>query len=575
MDNREIARILREVGEYLEMDEIPFKPRAYEKAAEAISGTEEEVRDVYAKGGIKAVKEIPGVGVSIAEKIEELLKTGKLKYYERLRKKIPVDFSSFAGLEGIGPKSIKKLYKKLGIRNIADLEKAAEAGKISRLEGFGEKSEEKILAGLKFVKRSKGRFLLGEILPLCESVKDRLSSLRGVKKIMIAGSIRRRRDTVGDIDILATSNNARPIMDKFVSLPEVAKILAHGETKSSVKFRTGIDADLRIVKDSSYGAALNYFTGSKSHNVALRQMAMKKGWKLNEYGLFDRKGKQIAGKTEEELYKVFGLEYIEPELRENTGEIEAARTGKLPKLIAYDDLEGDLQVQTDWTDGTASIEEMAMRSAKLGLKYIVITDHTKRLAMAKGLDEKRLHDQGREIDRVNAALGKKGIKFKVLKGTECDVLKDGGLDLKDEALSRLEVVGVAIHSYFNLSSAEQTKRLKKAMSNPHVDIVFHPTGRLINRRAPYEIDMDEIIAHAKKTGTALEVDSLPERLDLSDEYIRKCVKAGVRLSIDSDAHALAHLELLPYGIAQARRGWAEKKDVVNAWPLEKMLNLLK
>ncbi len=575
MNNQEIAGVLREIGEYLEMDDVPFKPRAYEKAAEVVSGMEEEVSEIYKKGGIRAIEEIPEVGISIAEKIEELIKTGKLKYYEQLKKKTPVDFPSFVGLEGLGPKSIKKLYKKLGIKNIKDLEKAAESGKIRKLEGFGKKSEEKILAGLKFVNRSKGRFLLGEALPLSETVKERLSSLAEVKKIIIAGSIRRRRDTVGDMDILVTSDNPKPIMDRFISLPEVARVLARGETKSSVKFKGGIDADLRIVKDSSYGAALNYFTGSKSHNVALRRIAMKEGWKLNEYGLFDKKGKQIAGKNEEELYKAFGMDYIEPELRENTGEIEAARAGKLPKLIRYGDLQGDLQVQTEWTDGTASIEEMAVRAAKLGLKYIAITDHTKRLAMAKGLDEKRLHDQGKEIGRVNSLLKKKGVKLTVLKGAECDVLKDGSLDLKNEALAKLDVVGVAIHSYFNLPAAEQTKRLKKAMSSPHADIVFHPTGRLINKRAPYEIDMDEIIAHAKKTKTALEADALPERLDLSDEHVRKCVEAGVRLSIDSDAHALAHLEFLPYGIAQARRGWAKKKDIVNAWPLEKMLNLLK
>ncbi|MDE2144401.1 MAG: DNA polymerase/3'-5' exonuclease PolX [Patescibacteria group bacterium] len=575
MENREIARILKEIGEYLETDDIPFKPRAYEKAAEAIGEMEEEVSEVYAKGGIKAVEEIPGVGVSIANKIEELLKTGKLRYYERLKKKTPVDFGSFAGLEGVGPKSIKKLYKKLGVRNINDLKKAAKAGKIRKLEGFGKKSEEKILSGLEFVSRSGGRFLLGDALPLAESIKEKLAVLREVKKIEIAGSLRRRKETIGDIDILAVADNSKPVMSRFVSLPEVAKVLAHGETKSSVKLSNGIDVDLRVVPDKSYGAALNYFTGSKDHNVALREMAVKRGWKLNEYGLFDKKGKQIAGKTEEDLYKAFGLQYIEPELRENTGEIEAARNNNLPKIIGYKDLLGDLQVQTNWTDGSSSIEEMAVSAAKLGLRYIAITDHTKRLAMARGLDEKRLADQGKEIDRVNLKLKKKGVNIKILKGTECDILKDGSLDLKDEALAKLDIVGAATHSYFNLSLEEQTKRLMKAMSNPHVDIVFHPTGRLINRRPPYLIDIDEIVSFAKKTGTALEVDSLPDRLDIKDEYVRKCVQSGVKIAVDSDAHAIAHLELLPYGIAQARRGWAGKKDVVNSWPLEKMLKLLK
>ncbi|MCL5006731.1 MAG: PHP domain-containing protein, partial [Patescibacteria group bacterium] len=435
--------------------------------------------------------------------------------------------------------------------------------------------EEKILAGLEFVGSSKGRFPLGEVLPLSESIKERLEKMPEVKKIVVAGSLRRRKETIGDIDILAISSKPKPVMDEFVSLGGVAKIMAHGETKSSVKLKNGIDVDLRVVKEVSYGAALNYFTGSKDHNVALREIAVKRGWKLNEYGLFDKKERQIAGKTEEELYKALGLRYIDPELRENTGEIEAAKKNRLPRLVGYDDLKGDLQVQTNWTDGTASIEDMALQAASLGLEYIAITDHTKHLAMTHGLDEKRLAEQGKEIDRVNAKLEKRKAKLRVLKGVECDVLKDGGLDLKDEALARLDVVGVAIHSHFNLPVAEQTARMKKAMSNSNADIVFHPTGRLLGKRAPYEIDMDEIIRHAKKTGTIMEIDSFPDRLDMKDEYIRKCVAAGVKMAIDSDGHAPAHLSLLSYGISQARRGWAEKSDIINTRSLKEMLKTLK
>jgi DNA polymerase (family 10) len=575
MDNQEIARILREIGEYLEMDGVPFKPRAYEKVADAIGDLGTELRDIYARGGLGALEKVPGVGVSIAEKIEELLKTGRLKYYEGLKKKMPIDFSSFAGLEGLGPKSIKKLYKELGIRNRIDLEKAVKAGKIRRLEGFGKKSEEKILAALEFSSKFSGRFLLGDILPLSESIKERLAELKEVKRIVVAGSLRRRKETIGDVDILVISDKPKTVMGKFVSLKEVVRVLAKGETKSSVKLKTGIDVDLRVVPEESYGAALNYFTGSKLHNVSLREMAVKKGWKLNEYGLFNTKGKRIAGKTEEELYKALGLRYIEPELREDAGEIAAAKSGKLPKLIGYGDLRGDLQTQTDWTDGTASIEEMALAASKRGLEYIVITDHTKRLAMAHGLDAKRLAEQGKEIDSVNRKLRKRGAKIKVLKGSECDILKDGTLDLPDNALSKLDVVGASIHSYFDLPTTEQTTRLKKAMSNPNVDIIFHPTGRLIERRAPYDLDIKEVISFAKKTKTVMEVDAFPDRLDLKDEYIRLCVEAKVKLAIDSDAHAPLHFDYLPYGIAQARRGWAKKADVINAWPLEKMLKSLK
>lgn len=366
-------------------------------------------------------------------------------------------------------------------------------------------------------------------------------------------------------------------MKHFTKMPEVVRVFAEGETKSSVKLRSGLNVDLRVVPPASYGAALNYFTGSKDHNVALRQLALKKGYTLNEYGLFratrdKRHGKSVAGETEESIYKALGLDYIEPEMRENTGEIAAARNHTLPKLIGYGDLQGDLQVQTDWTDGSDSIETMAKAAMKQGLKYIAITDHTKRLAMTHGLDEKRILKQMAEIDHVNKTFAG---KIKILKGTECDILKDGTLDLPDAVLAKLDVVGVSVHSLFNLLRAEQTKRIIRAMENKNADILFHPTGRVINRREAYDVDMDVLIAAAKRTKTIMEIDAYPDRLDLKDEYIRKCVEAGVKMSIDSDAHAPAHFPYLEYGIAQARRGWAEKKDIINAWPVEKMLAFLK
>ena len=589
VSNQSVAEILRQIGEYLAMQQVQFKPRAFEKAAETVGSLEEEVSQMYKSGGIKALKGIPGVGQSIAEIIEELVKTGRSTEYEKLKKATPVRLDELARVEGLGPKSIQKLYKELGVKNLKDLEAAAKKGKIGVLDGFGRKSEEKILKGVEFAKGSGLRFITGLMLPQIHEIEARLSRVEGVKRVIIAGSARRRKETMGDLDILAVSSKPKAIMDEFVKkTPGLMTVIANGPTKSSIKIRPGLNVDLRVVPMESYGAALNYFTGSKEHNVVIRARANKLGLTLNEYGLFkigkggdktvEGKGKRVASKTEEEIYRALGMAYVEPELRENTGEVEAAvrEFGKkapgLPKLIGYDDLRGDLQVQTNWTDGADSIETMARAAIARGLEYIVITDHTKRLAMTGGLDEKRIRSQWKEIDVVNKKL--KG-KIKILKGTECDILKDGTLDLNEETLAQLDVVGVSVHSYFNLPRAEQTARVVRAISNPNVDIFFHPTGRLINRRAPYDIDIDEIIVTAKKTGAILEIDALPERSDLKDEYIRKCVEAGVKMSIDSDAHAVAHFDFLECGIAQARRGWAERKDIVNAWPAEKMLRFLK
>ncbi|PIW97554.1 DNA polymerase III [Candidatus Jorgensenbacteria bacterium CG_4_8_14_3_um_filter_38_10] len=586
MSNHQIAEILKEIGEYLEMQSVAFKPRAYEKAAEVIEELEEEVESIYKNGGLKAIEDIPGIGVSIAEKIEELIKTGHLKYYEKLKKQTPLDLISLRRIEGLGPKSLKKLYEALGIKNIQDLEKAAQTGKIRKIEGFGEKTEENILEGIKFLKKSSGRFILGFTRSLIRSLEERLKKLKEVERLVAAGSVRRWKETIGDADILVISNDSRPVMDYFVSLPEVARVYAKGLTKSAVQLNNGLDVDLRVVEKKSYGAALSYFTGSKDHNVALREIALKKGYKLNEYGLFKGK-KQIAGETEEEIYEKLGLDYIEPEMRENKGEIELARRHQLPKLIDYGEILGDLQVQTNWTDGVNSIEEMAKAAMAQGLEYIAITDHTKRLAMANGLNEKRLLEQIKEIDRLNlkfnSSIDEQNSKpvvsrvepFKILKGTECDILKDGSLDIKDEVLAKLDVVGVSIHSYFNLSKKEQTERIKKAISNPNVDILFHPSGRIIQKREAYEFDIEEIIKTAQKTKTVLEVNAYPDRLDLKDDHIRLAIKAGVKIAIDSDAHSVTHLPYLEYGISQARRGWAEKKDIINYWPLEKMLKMLK
>ena len=576
MTNGIIANILRNIGIYLEIDSVPFKPRAYEKAAEIIEGMSGDLASIYKRGGLKALEDLPGIGISIAGHIEELLKTGKLKYYEGLKKKTPVNLDEFSGIEGIGPKTIKILYEKLGIRNFNNLKKAVLGGKIKKISGFGIKSEQNILKSIEFAEKSGGRAVLGYVMPEIREIKARLSSLDIVSKAIIAGSARRRKETIGDIDTLVVSKKPADAMRYFVSMPEVARVYAQGNTKSSVRLKNGLDVDLRVVPAESYGSALSYFTGSKEHNVALRKIAIDKGLKLNEYGLYRRMAnnewRMIAGKTEEEIYKALGLDYIEPELREMTGELEAAKNHKLPKLIGYGDLKGDLHVHSDWTDGTYSIEKMAEAAIKEGLGYIAITDHTKRLAMTHGLDEKMIKKQWVEIDRLNKKFGG---KFKILKGTECDILKDGSMDLSDEILKKCDIVGASVHSLFNLFKKDQTERIKRAMSNPNVDIICHPTGRVLNKREGYQVDIDEIIMHAKKTSTVLEINSFPDRLDLKDEHVRKCVGVGVKMAISSDGHSTEHFKYLEYGIAQARRGWATKRDIINVWDLDKMLKVLK
>ncbi len=577
--NAEIASILSEIAEYLEMDDVPFKPRAYQKVADAVGSLDEEIVEIYKKGGLKAIGEIPGVGVSIAEKIEEYIKTGKVQYHEDLKKKIPVDLRTLTSVEGLGPKKIKKLYKELNIRNLDDLEKAAHSGALAKVEGFGVKSTENILKGIEFLKTSGGRLVLGNVFPAIAHIKEELEKVKGVERVDIVGSARRKKETVGDFDILVIAKNSQPVMEFFVKMDEVVRVHAQGDTKASVRIKSGVDVDLRVVPKESYGAALLYFTGSKAHNVSMRQMSIKKGLKLNEYGLFRMKGdkeeKMIAGETEESIYNALGIAYIEPEMREDTGELELAQNRRLPNLVEYGAIKGDLQIQTNWSDGSNTIEEYVDAAMKLGLEYIVITDHTKRLTVANGLDETRLVEQMKAIDAVNAKIKKAGAKFKVLKGSEVDIMKDGTLDISDDVLKQLDVVGASVHSYFNLPRAAQTKRIITAMENPNVDIIFHPTGRVINRRPAYDVNMDEIIAAAKRTGTVLEINAFPDRLDLKEEYVRKCVKEGVKLSIDTDAHAIPHLLFLEWGVGQARRGWAEKSDIVNAWPVEKMLKMLK
>ncbi len=571
MTNREIAKEFTEMAALLEMQGVAFKPRAYEKAALSIESLDREAKDIYKEGGIQALEQIPGVGKGIAGHIEELIRKGSFHEYKMLKKKFPVNISELLAVEGIGPHMIKVLWEKLRIKNLTQLEAAATKGRIRDLPHFGLKSEQKILKGIEFLKASGGRPVLGFMLSEIRSLEKMIESFDSVEKAIAVGSVIRRRETIGDIDILVMSSKPAYVIERFLALPHIAHVYGKGETKTNVRLKNGLDADLLVVPKKSFGAAFNYFVGSKYHNIALREVAMKKAMKLSDQGLF-RGNKMIAGETEEGIYYALGFKQVPPpEIRENTGELQAAKLGKLPHLIGYGDLRGDLQVQTNWTDGKNSIEEMAHAAQQMGLEYIVITDHTRSLAMTGGADEKKLLKQMEEIKKIQ----KKFHGFRILAGAEVNISKDGSLDIDDKTLAKLDVVGAAVHSHFNISRQEETKRIIRAMENPHVDIIFHLTGRMINKRKPIEINIDEIIAAAKRTKTVLEIDAYPDRLDIKDEYIRKCVDAGVKMSIDSDAHATQHFQYLEMGIAQARRGWAEKKDIINAWPVEKMLTMLK
>ena len=574
MKNKEIARIFTEIAEYLEMEGVAFKPYAYQKAALTLETLKDDVEDLYGKGGLKALKGIPGVGESIAHKIEEYLKTGKIEYYEEFKRKLPIALDEIVAVEGVGPKKAKVLFEKLGIKTLEELEEAANTHKIAPLFGFGEKTEQNILQAIEFLKGSKGRFLLGEILPIADEVLKKLQSLPKVERADTGGSVRRRKETIGDLDFLVISSNPDKVMDFFVSLPGVVKVWGKGATKSSVRLKEGFDMDIRVIPPESYGAALQYFTGSKDHNIALRKIAIDNGFKLSEYGLFEG-SRMIAAVSEEEVYGKLKMPWIPPELRENRGEIEAALAGRLPELIGYGDLKGDLHVHCNWDGGANSIEELAEAAQAMGYEYIGISDHTKFLKIERGLDEDKLIARNKEIDQFNQKLADEGKHFRVLKGCESNIMTDGSIDIADEVLAELDYVIAGIHSNFRMPRTEMTQRIHQAMSNPHVDIISHPTGRILKRREEYEVVFDDLVNAARETGTILEINSYPDRLDLGDVNILAARQLGVRMVINSDAHRVSQLHLVSFGISQARRGWAENKDIINAWPVEELLKAMK
>ncbi len=566
--NVEVAATFEELADLLEIEGAnPFRVRAYRFAARTLRDLSVEVADMVAQGD--DLTSLPGIGQDLAGKITEILATGTSSALEAQRKKVPATLTELLRIPGLGPKRVKTLSGQLDIRGLSDLQKAAEERRVRTLPGFGEKTEQHILDALAARAGKELRVELAVAMPYAEALTAHLRQAPGVSRVIVAGSYRRGKDTIGDLDILVTARAGGAVTDRFVAYPEVREVLAQGETKASVRLHSRLQVDLRVVPEESYGAALLYFTGSKNHNVVLRQLAQQRGLKLNEYGMF-RGAVRVAGDTEESVYAAIGLPWIPPELRENRGELEAAKEGRLPHLVELQDLAGDLHAHTTATDGRHSLKDMAEAAQRRGLQYLAITDHSRRLTMAKGLDPVRLLRQIGEIDRLNATFS--GIT--ILKGIEVDILEDGKLDLPDDVLSRLDLVVGAVHSRFNLSKQKQTERIMKAMAHPHFSILAHPSGRLIGRRDPYEVDMSRIIRKARERRCFLEVNAHPERLDLTDIHCRMAKEEGVMLAINTDAHSRADLENRRYGIAQARRGWLQKSDVLNTRSYAELKQLL-
>ncbi len=564
MKNKELSDLFEKMADILEFKgENPFKISAYRKASRIIGDLTQDIEEIAESGKLKGV---PGIGEGMAQKVVEYLKTGKISKFEEVKKGVPDELIAIMDIPGMGPKTLSTLHKEKGISDLSQLEKAVEDGSLIGLPGIGEKKVENIKRGIELLKASKGRMNLGLAFPIAKRIVETLRQKTGSKKIEWAGSLRRMKENIGDIDILATGPDKERIVHTFTHLPEVKEVLASGETKASIIAEGGTQIDLRVVEEDSYGAALQYFTGSKGHNIHLRGIAKAKGIKINEYGAF-KGNKRIAGKEEKDVYRSLGMDWIEPELREDRGEIEAAQGKCLPKLVQGSEIKGDLHVHSKWSDGTSSIEEIAQAAQKRGYQYVAICDHSKSLRIAHGLDESRLKKQIEEIDRINEKL--KG--FQILKGTEVDILIDGKLDFSEKILEKLDIVVAAVHSGFKQDKGKMTKRIVRALENPFVNMIAHPSGRLLGARDPYEVEMDELMEAAKKYGKALEINAYFERLDLDDVHCRKAKEMGIRVGIGTDAHHLDQMWMMSLGVAVARRGWLDTEDVLNTLSLKEIL----
>ena len=568
-ENLQVSRILQEIGEIHAIKGETFRSRAYLKAARNIASLTEDVRQMHEEGELQA---IPGIGKGISEIIEEFLASGEVSHLRNLRASLPLGVHELTALEGIGPKTALKLNQELGVESIDQLEAAAKSGKIQNIKGLGVKFEENILKAVERHKKTPHhRLLLGQVLPLIEEIREYLADCRHVLNVEAAGSARRMRETVGDLDILVASRHTEKVIEHFTFMPQITRILSKGTTRSSVVFGDRFQVDIRVISPESFGAALQYFTGSKDHNIKLRSLAVKRGFKLSEYGLFRRKDDtKVAGETEESVYGNLSLPYICPEIREDRGEIEAAIAGKLPELICSDDVKGDLHVHSDWSDGTATLREIAESALDLGLAYVAICDHSKSLGIAGGLDEKRLKKQAIEIDKLNRGFE----EFRLLKGVEANIMGDGKLDVSDNTLKDLDLVVASIHSGFKGDEKRLTNRVLSAIHNEHVSIIGHPTGRLIQRRLSLQLDLEEVFCAAAEQNVMMEINAFPNRLDLNDVNSRAAQERGVMVSIGTDAHTVSQLRYLELGVAVARRGWLSQKDVANTLDVHQLLKQL-
>ncbi|MFP3895988.1 MAG: DNA polymerase/3'-5' exonuclease PolX [Anaerolineales bacterium] len=568
--NSDIERIFSEVADLLEIEGAnPYRVRAYRNAAQTMSTMSGNVVDMVAEG--EDLTELPGIGEELAAKIEEIVKTGGLQQLEELHRRMPAELVDMLKIAGLGPKRVQTIYEELNVTSLDKLRHAAESEEIRKLHGLGEKTEQKIIEELEdWSEQREERTLLAVAEEQVDPLLDFLRGLEDVEQVEAAGSYRRKKETVGDLDLLVISDTGEEIISQFVEYEDVEEIVSQGETRSSVAFRSGLQVDLRVVAEESYGAAIVYFTGSKAHNIHLRNMAVDKGLKVNEYGVF--KGEErIAGRKEKEIYDLFDLPVIAPELRENRGEIEAAQKGELPDLIKVEDICGDLQAHTTASDGRSSLEEMARTARELGYEYFAITDHSAYIGVTQGLDANELAEQIEEIERLNEEME----DINLLKSVEVDIIEDGSLDLPDDILSKLDLVVCAIHSKFDLPSEEQTERIIRAMDNPHVNILAHPTGRRINERDPIDIDIERVMDAALERGCFLEINAQPRRLDLNDIYCKMARDRGLKLSISTDAHSTEELEFMRYGVYQARRGWLEAEDILNTRSWDELKELLK
>jgi DNA polymerase (family 10) len=574
MTNKQLIDIFHEIAELLTLkNENRFKILAYQELAQFLIGYASELYDIYKDRGKSGLMEIPHIGEGIAKKIVELFETGKLEYLEELKAGLPEGLENFLKIPGMGPKTAVTLAEKFKIKTVVELENLLREGSIRDVKGFGIKTEVKLLKGLDLYKKGLSRKIMGVMRPAAEKIIAKLKTLASVKKAVAAGSMRRMEETVGDIDILAVSTDPKKAMDLFTSMDMVKDVISKGEKKSSIFTEYDIQADLRVIEKESYGAALQYFTGSKEHNVQVREIAAKKGYKLNEYGLFTIKGKRlIAAETEEEIYEKLGMQYIPPELRTGGDEIKAAQKKMIPELVELKDIKGDLHCHTKHTDGANTLEEMVEAAKERGYGYIAVTNHSQSLNVARGLKPEAVLKLASEVKAVN----KKGNgKFTVLMGGEVDILADGAMDYPDEILGQMDIVVASVHSHFKMGRDEMTARIMKAMENKYVNIIGHVSGRLINSRDPYELDYPALLKQAAKTSTAMEINCQPDRLDLKDIYVREAIGYGVKLAINTDAHEQEQLGLMIYGVGTARRGWAVKKDIINTWDVEKLRKWIK